>query len=738
MAETSFEQKFGQLVDAQINEKLPSLVDYRVGFQIIDKDDDDTRAVGVAAFVLNTVWLYIPVFFLKGALKGFEILYIKQRDLFVPSMDNWVAALSQRGLSVIGQPLDENRQDNREPFSTPSNTPVSQKNASKYVSDGNSLIDEATWGQLCRRLDVTDVGTYQPPDLSQDIPCFGKSAARAILNTLANEKGFANAMLSCYGVDAVEKIAKSAAVVATEPARPSADSVEFITDKLAEDLSDKERNLVITNGVYVRDNRDVFSQVYHENIDTSVLQNPTCPGIYDILMADGARKTFIILCPTTISECSITDRRFSNNHGRPVALIDIKSPKEYLKKTSTEVFCSPASVLSPEAVKGIQGGRQATTQALSSLDRGTKVLLVQSPQIVFEVSILNRIRTGDGNSGFRVTVENHRGYEDMSTAPVIRGGNADNTSVILEFVDAGQRLSLQSGVLYIPEGTRYFTYQDPWKADGRDKVKPGNYATQYTPTDLSLGTSDTVRQQIFKSAGVEYLTIHSTGNLAQIGIGDTDTGLIDKVAALRELTLRHGVHAATAQQLLAQSKAATNNKCAFFIKHAAPYDTESYGEARVPFMGGPSPNEGPGLEYETQSMDGRPLTGPRDSDGTMLPQQAIQRAMQAAEAGIKEVFDVSVLKGLIDRADISELRRGYISDMVRGMDRVGRLLLLFYWHQEEFEERYGKDDLQKLEDTLREVFQSQGDLILFLKEKTGYSPDDSGALFGALSEDVAV
>ena len=155
-------------------------------------------------------------------------------------------------------------------------------------------------------------------------------------------------------------------------------------------------------------------------------------------------------------------------------------------------------------------------------------------------------------------------------------------------------------------------------------------------------------------------------------------------------------------------------------------------------MGGPSPREGAVTTYETQSLDGRPLTGPRDSDGTMLPHQAVQRAMQSAEAGIKEVFDVSVLKGLIDRADISELRRGYISDMVRGMDRVGRLLLLFYWHQDEFEERYGKDDLQKLEDTLREVFQSQGDLILFLKEKTGYSPDESEAMFGALSEDVAI
>ena len=78
MAETTFEQKMGQLVDAQLNEKLPSLVQHRVGFQVIDKNDDETKAVGVAAFVVKDVWLYIPAFFLDGDIKGLELLYHKQ------------------------------------------------------------------------------------------------------------------------------------------------------------------------------------------------------------------------------------------------------------------------------------------------------------------------------------------------------------------------------------------------------------------------------------------------------------------------------------------------------------------------------------------------------------------------------------------------------------------------------------------------------------------------------------
>jgi hypothetical protein len=46
------------------------------------------------------------------------------------------------------------------------------------------------------------------------------------------------------------------------------------------------------------------------------------------------------------------------------------------------------------------------------------------------------------------------------------------------------------------------------------------------------------------------------------------------------------------------------------------------------------------------------------------------------------------------------------------------MLFLFYWHQEEFEDRYGKSDLPELEDSLRNSFEALGDLSLFLKEKT--------------------
>jgi hypothetical protein len=54
---------------------------------------------------------------------------------------------------------------------------------------------------------------------------------------------------------------------------------------------------------------------------------------------------------------------------------------------------------------------------------------------------------------------------------------------------------------------------------------------------------------------------------------------------------------------------------------------------------------------------------------------------------------------------------------MKALDRLGRILFQFYWHNDEFMDRYGKADMPELEDTLRNAFEVLGDLVLFLKEK---------------------
>jgi len=70
--------------------------------QLIDKNEEETKAVGVSVFVVQGLWLYMPIFFIEGELKGTDLLYVKQNDLFVPARDNWITSFKEQGAVILG------------------------------------------------------------------------------------------------------------------------------------------------------------------------------------------------------------------------------------------------------------------------------------------------------------------------------------------------------------------------------------------------------------------------------------------------------------------------------------------------------------------------------------------------------------------------------------------------------------------------------------------------------------
>jgi hypothetical protein len=98
------------------------------------------------------------------------------------------------------------------------------------------------------------------------------------------------------------------------------------------------------------------------------------------------------------------------------------------------------------------------------------------------------------------------------------------------------------------------------------------------------------------------------------------------------------------------------------------------------------------------------------------PQMAL--AQQAQDSGRKELFDTAGITAMLRSVREESMIDRYLDDLIRAVDRWGRILLNFYWHNEEFEDRYGKQDLPELEDTLRNAFEVSGDGVLFLKQKT--------------------
>jgi hypothetical protein len=93
-------------------------------------------------------------------------------------------------------------------------------------------------------------------------------------------------------------------------------------------------------------------------------------------------------------------------------------------------------------------------------------------------------------------------------------------------------------------------------------------------------------------------------------------------------------------------------------------------------------------------------------------------ATQAGAAGQKNVFDHATIGGLAKLYDIGSVIDSYVPELMTSLDRLGRIIFMFYWKNDEFAERYGAEDMSDMEDLLRAVFRSFGDLVMELRKKT--------------------
>jgi hypothetical protein len=750
-SEVSFEQRFGQLVDAELNEKLPTLIDNRIGFQVIDKTDDDSKAVGVYAFLLNNVWIYLPVFFIDGKIEGFELLYLKQKDIFVPAMDNWVAALNEKGIQVLGDTITEQDENADGQTATPGNTSTAASNGSisKIASDNSAPF--ASLQKIAHNLDVNDANShlekeavlemFRPyatdtsvayPSLSRDLPKLHKSARQRFVNTMVGSPDFANALFSCYAVDDIEKLARECMEDNITPRKEA--GLTYITNmrsKEAAELSNSEKRLLVKNNIFVKDHRTNFSKVYHEEVDTSVLQNVSCPGVYDVLMQDGSFEKRIVLVPRVIDNLNSPARagRYEKTQaGVDIAVINPSKAKGFERRCSRDIYGKPATECKPSELYDQQGGLKATVRSLRDVPEGAHLLFVNGPKECLMTQLKERRQDASGNIVVTLTGES----PFMAQEPSL---NSYPSELTVHFVKGG-KLCIKGDMVFVPEESRVFVDYPEWMVhcEGTKKGPNGGEIAKVT-----YGTPNVIRDLAYGDSQMGRVELTTSGERVSVKDANGHTDMLSKKATLKVLCEKHGIHAPQAMQLLKSASKAPGGRRAWLVKYAAPYDTEAYKGSKMPYMGGPSgTDDSDTLRFEEKAQEGAPLTVASDASGaSILPEQAISQAQKASQAGIKEVLDVEVLKQLLDKADISELRKDYITEMIQGMDRIGRMLFIYYWHHDEFEAKYGKDQIQELKEKMIQVFNSTGDLILFLKEKTAFNPDQSESLFGSLSEDVA-
>ncbi len=780
--ETQFETAFASLGYTFLKDKAPKLLDYLVGFQLVDRTEEETKAVGVFGFQVGRDWVYAPLFFLNGDVKGHEMLYLKRQDMFVPLKESWINYILSKQQHDLGQSVSRNPrqigvgQPDLQSLSQPQVKMgeaflpnVSQIGWTDQLAGFRGPYSALTYGTLADSFKngLSKSAGFSSGKLLEEVLAgdfrLCKLAAELCQSFPLIKQGFDR----WHGADFFTKtlLAMREKISQASPLDDSLNDViikhhfgggdrprrkkKMITsaiDKVAvynrdfadlSALSDDEAVEIFRTGYLVRDKRaeDEASSAF-DTVDSLTLQSPEQTGVYSLLQKPGKFTDCLII--TQPYAC----RRRANLQ----VIVDLDS-KVWTVVEPSVAFVKPSEKTPADFQKWFEGLSDSSPSV-----GGMYVAITSSGS----GSVPFRINAKLSEGKFRVYATDHarvrRATDDgrSSEGPSYCSPTTGGPEMVWMDVREGDTLRLSDGTLYIPTNAKLIELEAPAKGfeDGYHSCCPGSdedrtkreNAQDIFDRALQPGNLLDVELEIAqKTAG---LKLYVTPAEASINDGP----LQSKTACLLSLVCEHGLREQTAKEMLkaAEGRGRQGKPTRYRLRYAPDYPQKAAYSLQDGGMSGPAiPDEqvpssffGANTPANAPSQQMLPTdrapTDPSVYDVSQDPQQSVQTAQQASQLGQKEIFDTAMLSSMLKSVRQDSAIAKYSGDLMKALDRLGRILFIFYWRNEYFADRYGKGDLPELEDSIRNSFDALGDLTLFLLEK------DAEPLFGDARQDIGV
>jgi hypothetical protein len=746
--DTAFEQAFSNLAHAYLRDSAPKLLEHEIGFQLLDRNRENTKAVGVFAFKLGSMWLYAPVFFLNGDLKGHELLYIKNQDMFVPLKENWVNYLVNRKPSILGSGIDKNLTQfgQRQPdFTQLSRSPAKFGSAQPTLKE----MMTAVMPTLAKTATMNTAAAFEELGHKLNLAAFLKQAGlqtiAALIKTCQHAPQIAQAIDEFHGLDVIkEAIAtanaraaeasavKRASVLSDAPETPKAESsLKVVTydatvqQGLPPGHTEEDQEKLLRDGVLILDqrDRDNVSVPYQIQVEKKLF-NPTESGLYHVLVKPGDfEKCYIAVYPQGPAKRSDF-----------VTVVRIDGTPEWINTRADHVFCL-SRVEGDEFDTWFDGLSDATSAGRS----GRYMAISKRGDATVPFRVLREYgETEFGGTAYEVHMEDHSKFPPRGsispccyTDPLNYDKYRDGVRIHLNG-KGGRSLRASMGDIFVPEGFKLLKCA-PGEDDVANAEAGGQDACGCGESDnppLMPGNLADAQLSLMQKLGS--VTLYHNGT--EVEIHSPKKQLIEKELsekqALVSLVSRHGLREDAARDVLGKAKA--RRKFAFHVKYANPYGSPMMIQNAPTAPADPGPVMGGetimGTSIPTQlGIDvGVPVPGMSASQtdrsvynpNTELDQKTISRVLDAAQTGQREVFDTAMIGTMLRAVRDDGLVDRYMGELTKGLDKLGRILFMFYWHGDRFADRYGKADMPELEDSLRNAFEMLGDVILFLKQKT--------------------
>ena len=747
--DTSFEQSFSNLAHAYLRDSAPKLLDHEMGFQLLDRNRENTKAIGVFAFKVGSMWLYAPVFFLNGDLKGHELLYIKNQDIFVPLKENWINYLINRKPNIMGSGIDKNLSQfgQRQPdFTQLSRSPAKFGSAKPTLKE---MVDEAM-PAFAKAATMNTVAAFADMGKTLNLATFLKEARlttlEMLVKTCQHAPQIASAIEEFHGLDIIKEaiaIAKAresqtkvASVLSEAPEKPEAQSglkvISFdatVQTKLPAGYSEEDQEKLLRDGVLIKDERDNVSVPYNIQVEKKLF-TPSESGLYEILVKGGnIERCYVAVFPLAAAK-----------RADFVTVVRTEGSPDWVNIRADYVFA--LTKLDDEEFTTWFDGLPEANSLPSNSSR--YMLINKNGDATVPVRMIREYGESEfGVKSYEVDLEDHskhppKGHIDACcyNDPLNYSKYRDGVRVHLG-TSKGSKLRSSMGDIFVPEGYKLLKCKlgyDDVPASELSDDKPGCGCGSSEDAPLMPGNIADAQMAIMQKTAS--LTVYHNGTEVSIN----KEAATNPIRALVTLVEHHGLREDAAREIL--KTAAAKRKYEGRIKYADPYGS--------PMMINSAPNapSDPGAVMGGETIMGSsvptqlgidvgvPVTGMSASQtdrqiynpNPMFDNKDVRSVVDAAQSGQKEVFDTAMIGGMLRAVRDDSLVDRYMGDLTKGLDKLGRILFMFYWHGDRFAERYGKADMPELEDSLRNAFEMLGDVILFLKQKTIEPyPEESGA-----------
>lgn len=741
------ETNLADLGVSTVAEKIPTAMDHYLGFELITSNDENTRAAGILGFQVGNELLYVPVLFLNGKVKGTEVLYLKKSDVFTSNTKQWWEYLTTRTPGVVGEPgnlppglstqpsASQMRVFNQPPAIGGKMAAFDDLSIYPDLDQLPGWKDNTTWNKKGSLFpDAYDVLNRAVKEATRDemfkvasradfnVPAVLKSLGResyvSFMKWACDRPEVLDALGRYYDLDEL-KISFEApqakqAAAPTEQKLARYHAGDIYDEAKAAGLTVEEKELLMRSGSLILDKRaeEEKTPVYKEDY-LSRFNAPHESGFYEIVNKFGdLQKVFVAHHPFVLEH----PKRALPGH----LILDPESGIYQVPVSDDQIMVRHTHSMDEAAWKSKFGKLPSISNASP---KKTYMLVSERLWTSAPFKVVNKI-----GSGKDVNLVVRTPYEIQSRVPDHSRMGLWSEETTIKVIDRDDMEIQRIGsVVFVPKGWKLIEVDEDSSTYGfsGEQTKKDTFA-KITPGSSGTVTAALVNKGVFelhisKNASDDY--IFSVGNHASPFFKEDDARWF--------LMSKLGMGLEDAQDCL---NIGQHCRSSCFAKLGYGF-AQMFGGDQLPPVDNEIGYNNSGVREVQSQVQQQPIELARqevpnsdpmnndDANWDRIKPQHLDFLMRAADSGSKAVFDPAMIGMILRTTRASSQVEQWLPDLVNALDTKARLLLLFYWHNSEFAEDYGKDEMAEFEDQLMNSIKVDGTVVLFLKQKAGDSPN---------------